>query len=94
MTKTQTPADFRTPGTKVAGTYMGNPFTGTVTSSRWHTMNHETTMVFVELDEAIEVRFAGQVLRKATDVLVHVYFDGSNADSYNGVGHGDSIRAS
>jgi len=79
--------DFRTVGTKVTGTYMAVPITGTVTECRYHSYNHETLLVSVELDEPTVVNG-----RPRDSVLLAVYADGSNADSYVGVGWGDSIK--
>jgi hypothetical protein len=77
-------------GDRVSGTYMGVPFTGTVTDARFHTMNYETVMVFVRPFDPVTLP-DGYHNPVRTSVLVHVYADGSNADSYIGAGFGDSI---
>lgn len=43
------------PGDRVAGTYFGHPFTGTVESRRLSTTMMDRCLVFVELDTPIVV---------------------------------------
>ncbi len=42
-------------GNKVAGTYFGIPYTGTVESTRPHSMRHDVQVTFIELDTPIVV---------------------------------------
>lgn len=87
MTNTATTASIHTPGAEVVGTYYGETFAGTVIESRAHTINFETFIVLVKLDGPTVIM--GQ---ERTEVMLSVHFDGSNADSYIGVGSGHSLR--
>jgi hypothetical protein len=62
-------------GTRVAGTYLGTPFTGTVRSHRGHTINWQVFMTHVDLDAPIDITAIGRT--ESDSVLVHTAWDGS-----------------
>ena len=62
-------------GTRVRGTYYGNPITGTISSRRGHTINYRVWMTHIELDEPTYLANLGRTETKG--VLVHTDYDGS-----------------
>lgn len=50
----RTPAELN-PGDRIAGTYCGARFIGSVIKSRQHTENRAVTLLDIELDSPIEV---------------------------------------
>jgi hypothetical protein len=92
MTTTQTfnAAALKT-GDRVIATYHGNTVEGTVRHTRWHTLNYEALEVAINFDQPTPIEVCGHVTERIS-VLVYVYSDGTNCDSYNGYGSNDSVR--
>ncbi len=54
------PANIFSAGDAVRGSYFGQPFTGTVTSSRFHTLIHDQQEVHITLDPSAVVIACGE----------------------------------
>lgn len=72
-------------GDKVNGKYMGQfDYSGRISSLRPHTINHKILMVFVELDNAIDVFGASRdslVIHASNDEAAAAKFSGGDADT-------------
>lgn len=42
------PSPSKMKGRSVTGTYMGTPFSGTVTDARYHTLNHNVVIIYID----------------------------------------------
>lgn len=69
-------------GDRVRGSYLGTPFTGTVHSTRGHTINHRVFMTFVLIDEPINLERIDRWEERG--VMVDTAFDGTTLPSSAG----------
>lgn len=56
-------------GDKVQGRYFGGTFTGTISATRWHTINRNWLDVHVVIDEPL-VYLRGSSVREAGDTII------------------------
>jgi hypothetical protein len=87
MTSTATiPSPFEMKGRSVTGTYMGEPFAGTVIDARHHTLNHKVVIIYIETPDFVY----GGVARDGIALDVNC-LTGEHEPSY-GHDYGNSVR--
>lgn len=87
MTNTATiPSASQMKGRDVTGFYMGTPFVGTVTDARYHTLNHNVVIIYIDTPD-----FTHDGLRRTGIALDVNCMTGDHEPSY-GHDYGNSIR--